>query len=99
MKVPQMVPASALQKGLAQVIVAFPDRPPARGRIVMLEHTAEGTVNLALEGGILLSLRGNSMVGLVPFTPRPRQQERRIVAVPERASSGNVIPFRRPCAH
>jgi len=72
MKLARMIPARELTKGLDLVIISFTDRPSARGRVVMIEHTSQGAVHVCLEDGMLFGLQGNSMVGLVEHHPSPR---------------------------
>jgi len=70
----RIVPASALQPGLATIIVSLPNRT-IRSRALMVQKQDHGVVQVAFASGDVITLQARTMVGRierVPVTPRRR---------------------------
>jgi hypothetical protein len=70
----RIVPASALQPGLATIIVSLPNRT-IRSRALMVQKQDHGVVQVAFASGDVITLQARTMVGRierVPATPRRR---------------------------
>lgn len=65
-----IIPASALQPGLATIVVTLPDRT-IRSRILMVQHEDHGVVQVAFASGDVITLQARSMVGRIDRRPRP----------------------------
>jgi hypothetical protein len=85
-----IVPASALQPGLATIVVSLPDRT-IRSRALMVQQHDHGVVQVAFASGDVITLmQARSMVG--PHRsrrlPRPPRTE---AAAPPRSTRLNLI--------
>jgi len=78
MTMPRIIPASALQPGLATIIVSLPNRT-IRSRVFMVELRPHGVVQVAFTSGDMITLSARTMVGRIdrPTTkPRPPHTRR-----------------------
>ena len=69
-----IVPASALQPGLATIVVTLPGRT-IRSRILMVQQQDHGVVQVAFASGDVITLQARTMVGRIerrPAAPRRR---------------------------
>jgi hypothetical protein len=71
MTTPRIIPASALQPGLATIVVSLPGRT-IRSRVLMVQPQAHGVVQVAFASGDVITLMNRTAVGFIePPKVRP----------------------------
>ncbi len=73
MATPRIIPASALNPGLATIIVSLPDRR-IRSCALMVQAHPHGVVQVAFASGDILTLSARTMVGRIEHAARPRSR-------------------------
>ena len=71
----RIIPASALQPGLATIVLSLPGRTTIRSRVLMVHPQAHGVVQVAFASGDVITLMNRTAVGFIE-PPKVRPQPR-----------------------
>jgi hypothetical protein len=71
--IPRIIPASALQPGLATIVVVLPDRT-IRSRVRMVQAKPHGVVDVAFASGDVITLMARAVVGCIDLPAPPRRR-------------------------
>jgi len=70
---PRIIPASALQPGLATIVVVLPDRT-IRSRVRMVQARTHGVVDVAFASGDVITLMARAVVGCIDPPSKSRRR-------------------------